>query len=85
MTGPQPAAGGTAPDTAQHEEAARIRADWPGWVVIWVPAKAQFQARPAFSPRWRDIVAAGTTRQELTAAMARLRPRPATAPARANP
>jgi hypothetical protein len=69
MTGTPP------PDTdaAQHQAAARLSAQRPGWVVIWVPRKQQFQARLA-DGGWADRPVTGSTPQELTAGMARVRP-----------
>lgn len=72
MTGRPPLESGK--DAAQHEAAARVRAQRPGWVVIWVPRKAEFQARPGFRSRWADTVATGSTPEELAAAMDKIRP-----------
>jgi hypothetical protein len=61
-------------DTAQHGAAARLSAQRPGWVVIWVPRKQQFQARHS-AAGWTDSPVTGATLQELAAGMARVRPR----------
>jgi hypothetical protein len=60
-------------DAAKRTAAARIRDAWPGWVVIWLPRKSEFQARPDF-PAPRNTVVTGRTPEELTAGMARIRP-----------
>jgi hypothetical protein len=63
-----------APDAnaSRWEAAAQIRREHPGWVVIWVARKGEYQARPLFRAR-RGTVAAAATRQELTAQMEAIR------------
>jgi hypothetical protein len=69
-------------DPAKRAAAARVRDQWPGWVVIWVPRKSEFQARPNF-PAPANTVVAGRTPEELTAGMSKVRPNPR--PGRRNP
>jgi hypothetical protein len=68
-----------AEETACWETAGQIRRERPGWVVIWVARKGQYQARPLFRAP-RDTVAAAATPEGLTAQMDAVqqaaRPRP---------
>lgn len=59
---------GGADDTARWEAAAQIRGERPGWVVIWVARKGEFQARPLFRAR-PGTVATAATPKGLTAQM----------------
>jgi hypothetical protein len=60
-------------DAAKRSAAARVRDEWRGWVVIWLPRKSEFQARPDF-PAPPNTVVTGKTPEELTAGMGRIRP-----------
>jgi hypothetical protein len=75
MTG-QPTPGN---DEARHAAAAQVRDARPGWVVIWVARKSQFQARPDFTAPAGTVVT-GSTPEELTAGIDRFKAksRPAT-------
>lgn len=55
-------------EAACWEMAARVRADHPGWVVIWSPFSGEFQARPLFRAP-SGTVAAGRTPADLIAQM----------------
>lgn len=61
-------------DAARHAAAARVRDARPGWVVIWVARKSQFQGRPDFTAR-ADTVVTGSTPEELTAGIDRFKPK----------
>jgi hypothetical protein len=55
-------------DAACWEAAARVRRQRPGWVVIWVARKGQYQARPLFRAA-PGTVATAVTPEGLTAQM----------------
>jgi hypothetical protein len=77
----------SAEEAARWAAAALIRRAHPGWVVIWSPARAEFQARPLFRAP-RGTVAAGATPADLTAQMNAIRaaaPHHAAAPAGSTP
>jgi hypothetical protein len=62
-------AGGPGTDeAARWEAAAQVRADHPGWVVIWAQLRGEFQARPLFRAP-RGTVATGQTPADLIARM----------------
>jgi hypothetical protein len=74
--------GGLASDEAARWEAvALVRADHPGWVVIWSRLSGEFQARPLFRAP-KDTVASGPTPADLIAQMNAIQ---AAAPHRAEP
>ncbi len=61
--------GGPASDeAARWGAAARVRADHPGWVVIWSRLSREFQARPLFRAP-KGTVAVGPTPETLIAQM----------------
>jgi hypothetical protein len=53
-------------DTACQREAARIRQERAGWVVIWVPHESRYKAYPKFRAP-RGTVASATQPGELMA------------------
>jgi hypothetical protein len=55
-------------ESARWEAVARVRADHPGWVVIWSRLSGEFQARPLFRAP-KGTVAAGPTPETLIAQM----------------
>ena len=60
-------------DAARRAAAAQVRDQCPGWVVIWVPRKSEFHARPDF-PAPPNTVVTGRTSEELIAGMSKVRP-----------
>ncbi|MGO9079019.1 MAG: hypothetical protein ACLQDY_08235 [Streptosporangiaceae bacterium] len=63
MTSPEPRVPRSAADghdAARWEEAARVRRDHPGWVVIWSRLHGEFRARPLFRAPPGTIAAATT-------------------------
>jgi hypothetical protein len=66
---PVPQAGERDPqDAACQREAARIRQERRGWVVIWVPHESRYQAYPKFRAP-RGTVASAAQPGELIAQM----------------
>lgn len=53
-------------EATQWETGARVRADHPGWVVIWSRNRGECQARPPFRAT-KGTVAAGPTPVRLPA------------------
>jgi hypothetical protein len=58
-------------EAACWETAALIRRDHPGWVVVWIARKAEYQAWPLFRAP-RGTVATAATAQELITRMDRV-------------
>ena len=82
----QPAGLAAAADAAHWQNAARIRHENPGWVVIWMSRARRYRAYPLFrAPRGTALAAA--TADDLTDQMDRVQqpacsPRQATGPGR---
>jgi hypothetical protein len=59
---------GDSQEAACHREAARIRQEREGWVVIWVPHASRYKAYPKFRAP-RGTVASASQPGELMAQM----------------
>jgi hypothetical protein len=63
-----PAAGrATDEDASRWEQAARLRADHRGWVVIWLASQARFRAYRRLPGARRDTALSAATAAEMAA------------------
>ncbi len=61
-------ASGVLPGATGDEEAARLRREYPRWVVLWLDREGQYRAGPLFRAP-RGSVASAATPAELAARM----------------
>jgi hypothetical protein len=56
-------------DAERWREVARLRAEHPGWVIIWLASDGEFRAYRRLPAARRDIAVSAPTSEGLAAAM----------------
>ena len=67
--GPGGGASWSAEDDACWREAARLRREYPGWIVIWLASAGQYRAYRRLPRARRDTTLSAATPEELAAQM----------------
>jgi hypothetical protein len=85
MTAPRPAPGGTDSDDQRWREAAQLRAEHRGWIIIWLASGNCFKAYRRLPGARRDTALSAATRGQIAALIAQAEQPTAARPARRGP